>query len=64
MMTKNDFGTLSQTVEALKEQGYDLNFNIKQECLICHQNNTVLSPDEFETDAVYRKANRILMTKR
>lgn len=54
MIMKNDFGTLSQTVDALKKQGYDLDFNIKQECLICHQNNTVLSPDEFEIDSVYR----------
>lgn len=49
-----DYGTLSQTVEGLKNQGYDLDLNMKQECLVCHQNNTVLSPDDFEIDAVYR----------
>lgn len=51
---KNSFGTLSQTVDGLKEQGYALDFNIREECLTCHKINTVLSPDEFEIDAVYR----------
>ena len=51
---ENNFGTVSQTIDALKQQGYDLDFNIKQECLICHQTNTVLSPEDFELDAVYR----------
>jgi hypothetical protein len=51
---KKNFGTVSQTIEALKEQGYSLDFNIRQECLACHKTNTVLSPDDFEIDAVYR----------
>lgn len=51
---ENNFGTVSQTIDALKQQGYDLDFNIKHECLICHQTNTVLSPEDFELDAVYR----------
>ena len=54
MIMENNFGTVSQTINALKRQGYDLDFNIKQECLICHQTNTVLSPEDFEMDAVYR----------
>lgn len=51
---KKNYGTLSQTVDALKEQGYDLDLNIREECLTCHRTNTVLSPDDFEIDAVYR----------
>jgi hypothetical protein len=51
---KNEYGTLSQTVEALQKEGYSLDFNVQQECIACHRTNTVLSPDEFEIDAVYR----------
>lgn len=50
----NDYGTVSQTIEALRKEGYSLDFNIRQECIACHRTNTVLSPDEFEIDAVYR----------
>ena len=51
---KESYGTLSQTINGLKEDGYTLDFNIQEDCLVCHQNNTVLSPDEFEIDKVYR----------
>lgn len=51
---EKDLGTLSQTVNALQEQGYTLDFNIQQECLACRRTNTVLAPDEFEIDEVYR----------
>lgn len=48
------FGTLSETVNGLIKAGYTLDFNIHGECLICHQTNTILSPDEFQIDKVYR----------
>lgn len=51
---KNAYGTLSQTINELKKEGYHLDFNLKQECLVCHLNNIALSPEEFEIDAVYR----------
>ena len=31
-----------------------MDFNINQACLSCHKTNTVLSPEEFEIDEVYR----------
>lgn len=51
---KESYGTLSQTMNGLKKEGYDMDFNIQDECIVCHQNNTVLSPDDFEIDKVYR----------
>lgn len=51
---KEDFGTLSETVNGLKKEGYTLDFNIRQDCIVCHQTSTVLSPDDFEIDKVYR----------
>jgi len=49
-----NFGTLSETVNSLIKSGYTLDFNIHQECLICHQSNTILSPEEFQIDKAYR----------
>jgi hypothetical protein len=48
------YGTLSETINGLKKQGYILDFNIRQDRLICHQTQTILSPDDFEIDKVYR----------
>lgn len=48
------FGTLSETINGLIKLGYVHDFNIKDECLICHQNNTTLQPEDFEIDKVYR----------
>lgn len=48
------FGTLSVTVNGLMKYGYTHDFNINQECLLCHQTQTVLSPDEFQIDKTYR----------
>jgi hypothetical protein len=49
-----DFGTLSQTINGLIKLGYTHDFNIKEECLICNQNNVALSPDDFQIDRVFR----------
>lgn len=58
LMTANNlnesFGTLSETVNGLIRAGYNLDFNIQHDCLICNQTDTVLSPDEFQIDKVYR----------
>jgi hypothetical protein len=51
---KESYGTLSETINGLKKEGYDLDFNIKEDCLVCHQISTSLSPDDFEIDKVYR----------
>ncbi len=51
---KESYGTLSETINGLKKEGYTLDFNISQECLVCHNPNMTLSPDDFEIDKVYR----------
>lgn len=48
------FGTLSETINGLIELGYNHDFNVSEECLVCHQNNITLSSDEFQIDKVYR----------
>ncbi len=51
---KESYGTLSQTINGLKGDGYDLDFNIRGECIVCHVNNASLSTDDFEIDKIYR----------
>jgi hypothetical protein len=51
---KESYGTLSETINGLKKDGYTLDFNVQQERIVCHQTNTVLSPEDFEIDKVYR----------
>ncbi|MEB0260270.1 MULTISPECIES: phosphoribosylpyrophosphate synthetase [unclassified Mucilaginibacter] len=51
---KTDYGTLSQTINGLKEEGYTLDFNIRHDCIICQDNQVQLSPADFEIDGVFR----------
>lgn len=51
---EESFGTLSETINGLVKAGYTHNLNVKEDCLICHQTNTSLSPDDFQIDKVYR----------
>ncbi|MES2266850.1 MAG: phosphoribosylpyrophosphate synthetase [Bacteroidota bacterium] len=51
---KTDYGTLSQTINGLKEEGYTLDFNIQDDLLVCPESNTQLSPNDFEIDGVFR----------
>ena len=51
---RESYGTLAQTMSGLKNEGYTMDFNIHDECIVCHQNQARLSPDDFEIDKVYR----------
>ena len=51
---KEEYGTLSQTINGLKEDGYTFDFNVHQNCIICNGSEEKLSPDEFVIDKVYR----------
>lgn len=51
---KESFGTLSETINGLMKLGYIHDFNISEECLVCHQTNVTLSPNDFQIDKVYR----------
>ncbi|HLG35267.1 MAG TPA: phosphoribosylpyrophosphate synthetase [Bacteroidia bacterium] len=48
------YETLSEAINDLTKRGYVFNFNIKQDCIGCVENNINLHPDEFEIDEVYR----------
>jgi len=51
---KESYGTLSETINGLKKEGYTLDFNISREFVLCDKPNMTLSPDDFEIDKVYR----------
>ncbi len=53
-LLKESFGTLSETINGLIKIGYIHDFNIQEECLVCHQSDGPLSPDDFHIDKVYR----------
>jgi TPP-dependent trihydroxycyclohexane-1,2-dione (THcHDO) dehydratase len=53
-MLKENYGTLSETINALKMLGYSIDFNIGNACLVCNQTLTEFSPDEFVIDKLYR----------
>ena len=51
---KESYGTLSETVNGLKKDGYNFDFNMADDCIICDQTKTSLSPDDFQIDKFYR----------
>jgi hypothetical protein len=53
-MKPEQYDTLIQGIEALREQGYIEDFNLKANCLDCRNASIQLQPDEFEIDKVFR----------
>lgn len=51
---KNDFDTLSQAMNTLREEGYVEDFNLKQNCLECRNGEYKVFHDEFKVDEYYR----------
>ena len=48
------FGTLLETINGLVKLGYNHDFNIKEDCIVCRQANITLSPEDFQIDKTYR----------
>ncbi len=46
------YDTLSEAVNDLKKRGFDLDFNLQENCLICHDDK--FNVDDFEIVEVYR----------
>ncbi len=49
-----DMSTVSEVLNILKERGYTIDFNLHDNCLICHNNSLQVFPDEFVVDKHYR----------
>lgn len=50
----NTMTTVSEVLNKLKGQGYTVDFNLNNNCLICHGNALQIHPDEFVVDKHYR----------
>jgi cytochrome c peroxidase len=46
------YDTVSQTITELKKRGYTTDFNLEENCIVCHQEK--FDPDDFEITEVYR----------
>lgn len=46
--------TVSEVLNTLKSKGYIVDFNLDDNCLICHSNSLKIHPEEFVVDKHYR----------
>lgn len=46
------YDTVSEAVNKLKERGYNLDFNLTENCIICHDDK--FNAEDFEIVEVYR----------
>ena len=46
--------TVSEVLNTLKDRGYTVDFNLKDNCLVCHANSLEIHPEEFVVDKHYR----------
>jgi quercetin dioxygenase-like cupin family protein len=46
--------TVSEVLNKLKKEGYTVDFNLKENCLVCHGNSMEIYPGEFVVDKHYR----------
>jgi hypothetical protein len=51
---KETYGTLSETINGLKQDGYTLDFNVEENSIVYSGVSHKLSPEEFVIDKVYR----------
>jgi hypothetical protein len=52
MQRHNHYGTVTEAVKAFKEHGFNLDFNLNENCIICKSEKFM--PDDFEIVDVYR----------
>lgn len=48
------YNTVTEAIEGLRAEGYDLDFNLNFDQVICSQNNECLNPNQFEIVKQFR----------
>lgn len=48
----NTYDTVTAAVNGLRERGYKMDFNLEENCIICHQDK--FNPEDFEIVEVHR----------
>jgi len=46
--------TVSEVLENLRKEGYTVDFNLDETCLVCFENELKIHPDEFVVDKHFR----------
>ena len=46
------YDTVTEAIKGLRERGYTKDFNLKENCIVCHEGK--FNPDDFEITEVYR----------
>jgi hypothetical protein len=54
MIIMKTYTTVTDALNGLKEEGYDLDFNLKVDCVECESPNIQLYPADFAIDKFYR----------
>lgn len=52
MNTHYHYSTVSEALDELKKKGYDTDFNLEENCIVCHAGR--FNAEEFEIKEVYR----------
>ena len=47
------YDTVSEAVNGLKKRGFEIDFNLEENCIVCNA-GTKFNPDDFEIVEVYR----------
>jgi hypothetical protein len=51
---KTSYASLLEAINGLRADGYIEDFNLRQDCIECHNGDYKLFSDEFEVDKYYR----------
>jgi hypothetical protein len=46
------YDTVTEAIKGLRERGYTKDFNLKENCIVCHEDK--FDPEDFEIEEVYR----------
>jgi hypothetical protein len=46
------YDTVTEAIKGLRERGYTKDFNLKENCIVCHEDK--FHPEDFEITEVYR----------
>lgn len=49
-----NYETILEALNDLQHQGYTYDFNLRQDCIYCQQEDTSILPNEFEITEVHR----------
>lgn len=53
-ISMHNYDTVSEAVNGLKQRGYNIDFNLEKESIVCPKTPLALMPYEFEITEVYR----------